>query len=452
MSYNDEESTYRYTREDLIRDGQESQDTKKTAYYTPYNEIDSETKKKKKETKPRKKNGVGKFVGKVVAAALIFGLVAGVTFNGTNYITTTFASEDTAASDGSSDGSSSDVSNAAYTVSTSSGDSTTTEVISATALDVSEVVESVMPSIVSITSISTVNYYGYEAESTSAGSGIIVAETDDYIYIATNNHVIDGASSITVTFIDESTATAEVKGTDADTDLAVLSVAIEDLSADTYSQIKVATLGDSDDLKVGETAIAIGNALGYGQSVTTGVISALNREVTIDNVTNELIQTDAAINPGNSGGALINAEGEVIGINSAKYSDTSVEGMGYAIPISTALPIIEELIEREVVEESKSAYLGVSGVDVTSDVAQMYNMPEGLYISKVISGTSAEDAGLQQGDIITAFDGHTISSMADLQNIIQYYEAGTTIDLTIQRMGNSGYEEITVSVTLGKKS
>lgn len=231
--------------------------------------------------------------------------------------------------------------------------------------------------------------------------------------------MVSGAQSITVQFSDDSTVAAEVKGTDAGSDLAVVAVPISDISADTLSTIKVATLGNSDDLSVGQAAVAIGNALGYGQSVTTGVISALNREVSVENedgstTTNELIQTDAAINPGNSGGALLNAKGEVIGISSVKYSDTSVEGMGYAIPINTASPIIEKLINREQVDESRSAYLGISGVDVSSTVAQTYNMPEGIYLYQVKEGSPAEQAGLQAGDIITSFDGSKVSSTTEL--------------------------------------
>jgi serine protease Do len=250
---------------------------------------------------------------------------------------------------------------------------------------------------------------------------------------------------------------AEVKGADESTDLAVVSVKKADLSEDTLSGIKIATIGDSDALKVGQPSIAIGNALGYGQSVTTGVISALNRTVTTtdsqtgESTTNELIQTDAAINPGNSGGALLNANGEVIGINSIKYSDTDVEGMGYAIPMATASPIIDKLISREVVDEAQSAYLGIVGVDVTSDVSQSYNMPEGIYIAQIDQGSAADKAGLQKGDILTSFDGQELRSMDDLEDLLQYYAAGSTIDVILQRANNGNYEEMTISVTLGSK-
>lgn len=326
--------------------------------------------------------------------------------------------------------------------------------------DISDIVDETMPSIVAITNISQTEYYNWYGQSQvydseSCGSGILVAEDADYLYIATNNHVVSGASSLTICFVDDSTVAAEVKGTDSASDLAVVSVNKSDLGSDTLSAIKVATLGDSGSLKVGQAAIAIGNALGYGQSVTTGVISALDRQVTVtdsetgNQVTNELIQTDAAINPGNSGGALLNSRGEVVGINSVKYSDTQVEGMGYAIPMTTASPIINDLINRQVVDSSQRAFLGVTGVDVTSDVASAYQMPEGIYIVQISEGSAAEEAGIQRGDILTSLDGAAVNSMDSLEEQLQYYAAGTQVDLTIERAGQGGYEEITLSVTLG---
>jgi len=317
-----------------------------------------------------------------------------------------------------------------------------------------------MPSIVSVSCTTEVSdeymlFYGGSgtAEATSVGSGIIVAQTDATLYIVTNNHVIDGASDVSVIFDNDAEVEAEIKGTDSGNDLAVLAVDIDNIDSDTLSSIKVATLGDSDDLQVGETAIAIGNALGYGQSVTTGIISALNREVTIDNVTNELIQTDAAINPGNSGGALINSSGEVIGINSAKYSDTDVEGMGYAIPINEAVPIINELIEREAVDEDEASYLGISGMDITEETIAMYNVPSGVYIAKVESGSAADDAGMEEGDILTTFDGHKITSMDALQELMQYYASGQEVEVTVSRQNANGeYEDVTLNVTLGSRT
>ena len=331
------------------------------------------------------------------------------------------------------------------------------------ATDVSDIVDEVMPSIVAITNVSQTEYQSFWGqsktyESTSCGSGIIVSQDNEYLYVATNNHVVEGANSLTVTFANDDTVSAEIKGTDPSTDLAVVKVALSSIKDDTMSAIKVATLGSSDELKVGESCIAIGNALGYGQSVTTGVISALNREVSVSdsssstNYTAELIQTDAAINPGNSGGALLNTAGEVIGINSVKYSDTSVEGIGYAIPMDTAKPIIEELITKEKVDESNSAYLGIAGVDVTSDVAKTYNMPTGFYVAQVMEGAAAEQAGIQKGDIITKFDGKDVTSMEELSSNMQYYAAGTTVDVVIERSSNGQYEEQTISVTLGKKN
>lgn len=328
--------------------------------------------------------------------------------------------------------------------------------------DVSDIVEEVMPSIVAITNISETEYYNWYGQSQtydseSCGSGIIVAEDDNYLYIATNNHVVSGANSLTICFSDESTVAAEIKGTDSGSDLAVLSVKKTDMTNETLAAIKIAVIGNSETLKAGQAAIAIGNALGYGQSVTTGVISALDRQVTItdsetgNKVTNELIQTDAAINPGNSGGALLNSQGEVIGINSVKYSDTTVEGMGYAIPMATASPIIDELITREVVEHSQSAFLGIVGVDVTSDVASAYHMPQGIYIAQISEGSAAEEAGLQKGDILTSFDGHSLDSMDALEELLQYYAAETKVDLVIQRADKGNYQEITVPVTLGSK-
>ena len=409
----------------------------------------SKPQKKKKERKP---GGFGKQVAKCAALALVFGLVAGGVMTGVNYgagkVLGTATGTGTQA-----------------TLTTSDGTGIKSTAVSSTyaATDVSDIVDAVMPSIVAITNVSQTEYQSFWGQpqtykSTSCGSGIIVSQDDNYLYIATNNHVVEGESSLTVTFANDDTVSAEVKGTDPSTDLAVVKVDLSSISADTMSAIKVATLGDSDNLKVGESSIAIGNALGYGQSVTTGVISALNRQVSVSesssntNYTAELIQTDAAINPGNSGGALLNTAGEVIGINSVKYSDTSVEGIGYAIPMNTAKPIIEDLITKEKVDEADSAYLGVAGVDVTNDVAQKYNMPTGVYVAQVVDGSAAAQAGIQQGDIITSFDGKEITSMEELKNTVEYYAAGTQVDVVIERSSNGQYQEQTLSVTLGRKN
>ena len=405
--------------------------------------------KKKKERKP---GGFGKQLAKCAALALVFGLVAGGVMTGVNYASGKIFGTTNASN---------------VQASLTTGDDSTVQptAISSSyvATDVSDIVDEVMPSIVAITNVSQTEYQSFWGqsktyESTSCGSGIIVSQDNEYLYVATNNHVVEGANSLTVTFANDDTVSAEIKGTDPSTDLAVVKVALSSIKDDTMSEIKVATLGSSDTLKVGESCIAIGNALGYGQSVTTGVISALNREVSVSdsssstNYTAELIQTDAAINPGNSGGALLNTAGEVIGINSVKYSDTSVEGIGYAIPVDTAKPIIEELITKEKVDESNSAYLGIVGVDVTSDVAKTYNMPTGVYVAQVMEGAAAEQAGIQKGDIITKFDGKDVTSMEELSSNMQYYAAGTTVDVVIERSSNGQYEEQTISVTLGKKN
>ena len=405
--------------------------------------------KKKRERKP---GGFGKQLAKCAALALVFGLVAGGVMTGVNYASGKIFGTTNASN---------------VQASLTTGDDSTVQptAISSSyvATDVSDIVDEVMPSIVAITNVSQTEYQSFWGqsktyESTSCGSGIIVSQDNEYLYVATNNHVVEGANSLTVTFANDDTVSAEIKGTDPSTDLAVVKVALSSIKDDTMSAIKVATLGSSDTLKVGESCIAIGNALGYGQSVTTGVISALNREVSVSdsssstNYTAELIQTDAAINPGNSGGALLNTAGEVIGINSVKYSDTSVEGIGYAIPMDTAKPIIEELITKEKVDESNSAYLGIAGVDVTSDVAKTYNMPTGVYVAQVMEGAAAEQAGIQKGDIITKFDGKDVTSMEELSSNMQYYVAGTTVDVVIERSSNGQYEEQTISVTLGKKN
>ena len=295
-------------------------------------------------------------------------------------------------------------------------------------------------------------------ETPSEGSGIIIAQTDEEIFVATNNHVVADSSQLTVNFIDDQQVTAEIKGTDASTDLAVVSVKVKDIPSDTMDKIKVATLGSSESIKVGQSVVAIGNALGYGQSVTTGVVSAVNREVTVQDpttgatITNDLIQTDAAINPGNSGGALLNMSGEVVGINSVKYSDTQVEGMGYSIPISAAEPIINDLISKEVVDESNSSYLGVSGQDVTSELSDSFGMPEGVYITMVAENSAAEQAGIRKGDVLTSFAGRKVTSMEGLSDVMQYYAAGTEVEVVLQTNQNGEWVENTVTVKLGKKN
>jgi len=327
--------------------------------------------------------------------------------------------------------------------------------------DVTKVVDAVMPSVVSIygTYMVTGDFWGYQfrQEDEGSGSGIIVGENDEELLIVTNNHVVADSTSLSVQFVDESTCMAQVKGTDEDADLAVIAVSIAELSDSTKEAIRVATLGDSDALKVGEPAIAIGNALGYGQSVTTGVISAVNRQNTMDEDGDALflIQTDAAINPGNSGGALLNVYGEVVGINSNKIGGALVEGMGYAIPISTAKPIIEELMSKKTrvpVDESDKGYLGISGINVTDDVHEMYGLPYGVYIAQVYAGTAAERAGLKKGDIVTYFDGESVETMEELALLLDCTEAGSHVQVGVMVTTADGYEERMIEVVLGGRN
>lgn len=326
---------------------------------------------------------------------------------------------------------------------------------------VADVAEKVMPAIVSVYNKYTEEseFFGrkYTQEGESAGSGIIIEETADELLIVTNNHVVEGADSLSVQFIDETNCEASLKGTDTSSDLAVIAVSLDSLTGETKEKIAIAELGDSDALRIGEHAIAIGNALGYGQSLTVGYISALNREITSeDGITGTFIQTDAAINPGNSGGALLNSGGQVIGINSNKIGGSAVEGMGFAIPISKAIPIIDSLKTQESrtkVAEEEQGVLGIYGISVTSDVASAYGLPVGAYIEEIIEGTGAQESDLQQGDIITAINGQTITGMEDLQNQLAYYSAGEKVTLTVQHpMEGGDYEEREIELTLSKRS
>ena len=393
---------------------------------------------------PKPKKGYAKKVALVVGAAVLFGAVGGVTMQGTSYLTGKLLGKNTK----STVGTTKTVSNAKLTTSTSTVTS-----------DVSDIVENTLPSIVSITNMSVQevqNFFGgiSQQESESAGSGIIISQNDSELLVVTNNHVVEGSDTLTVTFNDGNSVEAQIKGTDSARDLAVVAVPLDKISDDTMNAIKVATLGDSDSLKVGEPAIAIGNALGYGQSVTTGIVSATRR--TIDGFDGEYIQTDAAINPGNSGGALLNANGEVIGINSAKINSSAVEGMGFAIPISDASDVIQNLMNKETrskVSDEERGYLGIKEYDVSEEGAQMYNMPTGVYVKEVMSGGGAEKAGLTKGSIITGFEGSSISGMSSLQEQLQYYKAGEEVTLTVQIPDKNGeYTEKDIKVTLGKNS
>ena len=387
---------------------------------------------------------------KFTAMALTFGVVASAAFQGTNFLFNQI--------DGGAQEEQEAKLNMADAVNTSSDASASTEEGAAGSSSVAAIADAAMPSLVAITNQSVqemMNWFGQSQayESQSSGSGIIIGQTDTELLIVTNNHVVDGAQTLSVGFIDETAAKAQVKGTDAEHDIAVISVNLSDLSADTLSQIKVIQVGSSADLQVGEQVVAIGNALGYGQSVTTGIVSALNRPVTIDGVTNTLIQTDAAINPGNSGGALLNMSGQLVGINSAKYSDTTVEGMGYAIPVDDVTDIIESLMNRtartQKASEGQQGFLGITGQDVTSEISEAYGMPKGVYITSVEEGSAAEKAGLQKGDIITKFDGTSVSSLSGLQELISYYSSGETVEITYSAVSDGQYTEQTAEVTLG---
>ena len=442
----------------------------------------------KKPRKPKASFGnssFGKKAATTVALAVIFGLVAGAVFQGVNIAAGKYRGNDstqikkTETLTGNEDSTDS-----------SSTDSSVKDIVAESGT-VAGVAQATMSSIVAITSVSVQeipSFFGYgtrQYQSAGSGSGIIVGENDKELLIATNNHVVSGATTLTVCFagsdvvgaeeetqamasgdssgssmdsdVDvDNAVSAKIKGTDEENDLAVVAVEKSDIPEETMKEIKIAQLGSSEDLVVGEQVVAIGNALGYGQSVTSGWISALNRSIsTDDGETSGLIQTDAAINPGNSGGALLNMNGEVIGINAAKYADSEVEGMGYAIPISKAEPILEELMNREtrdkVEDSSKVGYLGVKAADLTTEAIQMYNMPAGAFLTQVTEGGAADKAGIKKGDIIVKLDGQKVSGKDDLVDKLQYYESGETIEVVIARAESGEYKEQTVKVTLGSK-
>lgn len=400
----------------------------------------------------KKRKGTGKFPSfmKTISFALVFGLVAGCTFQGFNYGYNKFFNQDAISAN--------DINNTAgKSLMNTSNPVVTTSSSNISSSDVAQIVENTMPSIVSISVTVTQNvsdFFGrvYKDKATGSGSGIIIGQNNKEVLIATNNHVVDGAETVTITFADNETAKATVKGTSASSDLAVVAVDMKSLSQDTKSKIKIAALGDSDSLKVGEMAIAIGNALGYGQSVTVGYISAKEREVSVEDSSMKLLQTDAAINPGNSGGALLNSRGEVIGINSVKYASAEVEGMGYAIPISKAVPIITSLMNQESIPESKQAYLGVMGSDITEDIAKSYNMPEGVYVGEVTKKSPAAKAGLYPGSIITELNGRDATTMEKLQEILTSTRAGEKATLKVKVLENGEYVEKTLDITLGSKA
>ena len=408
----------------------------------------------------RRKNGLTRKVAGITAAALLFGTVSGGTMVGINKIADSFGpatyplvSSQAAVEDSTTE---------AQTSASASASGNSAVAGNAAALDVSAIAKSAMPSVVAINNTMLYqnnNWWGMSQtyEVPSSGSGIIIGQNDEELLIATNNHVVEDSENLSVVFIDDTSVNASIKGTDADSDLAVIAVALKDIPEDTLSQISVAKLGDSDALEVGQGVVAIGNALGYGQSVTVGYVSALNREVKVDNtVTRNLLQTDAAINPGNSGGALLNMKGEVIGINAAKYSSTDVEGIGYAIPISKAQEILSTLMtqrtKNQTVAEGEEGYLGIQGLTVDDSMVKQQDMPAGVFVYGIIDGGAAANSDLRKRDIIVKFDGQSVKSMAALQDLLKYYKAGETVELGVKSLENGEYVDRTVTITLGTKA
>ena len=434
------------TQESQTRESQsyESQAYGAPTYEQPDEQSKKQTRRHMRKKKERKPIHIGVKWAICICMALVFGLLASAAFQASNVVINKVVGNKT-------------------TVASSGQKVNSTKVSTNTSSDVdselADMVENVMPSVVSITNLSVQQVQDFfggvrEYESQSSGSGIIIGQNDSELLIVTNNHVVEGSSTLTVTFVDEESVEAQVKGTNSNIDLAVVAVQLDQIKDSTMKEIKTATLGDSDAIRVGEPAIAIGNALGYGQSVTNGIISAKDR--TVDGFETTLIQTNAAINPGNSGGALLNAKGEVIGINTVKVNADAVEGMGYAIPISDVTDVINDLMNRQTrtkVDESQRGALGISGTDVDSQSAQVYNMPEGVFISEVTKDGGAEKAGLTKGSIITEFDGTKIDGMDTLKAQLEYYKAGETVDVTVQVPEKNGeYKEQTVQVTLGEAS
>lgn len=406
---------------------------------------------------PRKKNSWARKAAGITAAAVLFGTVAGGVMTGVNYVGArlTGLADITATAPAETEGTTT-----AQVPETSAASNNGSTTAVSTVTDVSSIAEKAMPSLVAINDTMTVeqnNFFGmpqtYQAQ--SSGSGIIVGQNDTELLIATNNHVVSGATDMKVTFTDSTQVAAAVKGTDSATDLAIIAVKLSDIPSDTMSKIKVATLGNSDNVKVGQQVIAIGNALGYGQSLTVGYISALDREITDENgIQHTYIQTDAAINPGNSGGALLDLNGNVIGINAAKNASTEVEGMGFATPISKAQEILNNLMTkktREAVDESAQGYLGIQGTNIDANASKEYGMPVGIYVYKIVEGGAAANSDLKEKDIITKFDGQSVTNMEELKQMLTYYEGGSTVSLTVQSLVNGSYVEHEVQITLGTK-
>ena len=489
-----------YTNRNQMNQGQVNQNqnsssgTQGTNYYQTSSTNFQQSQMNHQQAKPVKQKkqsgGFGKKVLAGLCCGLVFGVFAGIGFQAVDAAHDGFtraksafsammgnSSQDSALAEASGSGdaaedvllpdSSSDAAEASSGSIKQTLDNLTPQTqTEAVVTDVTQVVKAVMPSVVSVsnTYVQRGTFFGqeYSSEAVSSGSGIIVGENDSELLIVTNYHVVESADTLSVQFVDEEQVQAQIKGTDADKDLAVLAVQLSDIKEDTLNQISIASVGSSDDLTVGEPVIAIGNALGYGQSVTTGVVSALNRPIAVtsqegqtgDSQINTFIQTDAAINPGNSGGALLNTKGEVIGINSNKIGGSTVEGMGYAIPISDAKPIIEELMQKETrlkVDEANKGVLGITGVNVEAQYSEVYGIPMGFYVSSVTDNSGAAAAGLVRGDIITAINGETVETMEELKEEMNYYKAGDVVTLTIMQGSPTGYQSKDVQVTLGKQ-
>lgn len=438
-------SEYRFT-------GPFYNDNEESVYESGYREVQSEPVTPSEKPK-KKKSGFGWTILKTICIALVAGAVGGGAFLGVVYYGQNVLGIGK-------------VEKTVTEIQKAEGQTVATTIKNS--IDVSDIAENCMPSVVSITNKGVQeirSWFGtYQQETNGSGSGIIIGENDTELLIVTNYHVVSDSTELSVCFSfeeeleEKNVVSAKIKGYDSQKDLAVISVKLSDIPDETKSQIKIATIGDSSELKIGEQVVAIGNALGYGQSVTNGIVSALNREVSVQGtngevITNKLIQTNAAINPGNSGGALLNMQGEVIGINSVKYSSEEVEGMGYAIPISDVESIIGDLMNKETrdkVNEDEAGYLGISCIGVTSEVAKVYDLPEGVYVKSVVKGSAAENAGLKAGDVIVKLDGSTVATDTELVEALSYYKAGETIDIVV-RTRESGYEEQTFSVTLGKR-
>lgn len=407
-----------------------------------------------------------KFAG-LVLSAMLFGTVAGGTMVGVNALSDQYRSEVLGqASDniGSSLLGENEVNKEAQSNSVQQLNSSSKNNSSEAGGSVSEIAKNAMPEVVSITNTIRYQQYGYsifgqsgEQEAAASGSGVIIGKNDSELLIVTNNHVVEDSTALSVQFVDGKSYDAEIKGTDSDVDLAVIAIPLSSISQDTLNSISFAKYGDSDSISVGDQVVAIGNALGYGQSVTTGIISAKDRDISTKGGTESgLLQTDAAINPGNSGGALLNMNGELIGINVAKYSDTTVEGMGYSIPSKKVKEIVEGLSKRTTrakVSQEEKGYIGIQGKTVDSSISEAYNMPEGVYIFKLLTGEGIDNSALQEKDIITKFDGQSVASLEELSGLLSRYKAGEKVEVTVQRLSGKGeYEEKTVSVTLGKNS